>query len=844
MKRRATNVFLVVLSILAVMIGAAQAAEEPPLTIVNASSHCDWAWRHSRAWHEQRYAETIHQVLLLMRQHPHYVWQLENENEQLAPFLKIAKDRWPELIGEFWQRVREGRIEVVNAISNPRLTEVYPETLVRNLVLGKEYFRQHAPGITQKVYSTVDLMCGCSQMPQILRQAGYQYFMFSRPMGQQVVFWRKGLDGTRLLCARDFYGYKPIGQYGDVVPGFRPVPVWRIPLGADDALPDPVVAAQSETWDLSRKLLSTVARYFQEVEKYGPTITRREGVLDSLECYTEAGLHGNRNLYTLNNQDEDLLVCLEKAQVMAAGLSAPPSKAFMDGLWHNLLSCTGHAILCCWTEDYAERLAAAQWRRAKIEQALKETLTGVVNAIRFHTDLGAPLVVFNFHSWPVTGPVEFTLDGAPGTTALRDDTGREVAMQSLDGGQRLAFIAQQVPPCGYKTYYLGRPSPTAAPWSPKHGPGEIANEYYRARCLPNGTLEIVAKELGRTVGAPGVSGLGDVVYYEAPQPKGWMLNGPLGERRDCAVAAEQISIVHGPVYSSVSTEGTIGPHRVLRELRLWSGSPRLEYHVEIEAKADCGVFSMRFPVGLSGRVTAAIPFGVEPREEFDREPFRGEKFVQGYPEGYYATRWTDVSGEDFGFTLICPPGVHTGYAFKKAEQAMELILLRVRPPAAGGEFVQVHPSILGAGVHRWRMAFQPHAGAWHESTPWRSAVETHVPLLAISPLSSLRHAMLKRPPVTSTGTRADHASFLAVLPAGVVLSSARLLGNELELRLYETLGRRTEAVVHLPAEVAEARATNFLGESLAQPDQIKIDGRQLRTAIQPWKILTLRVKLR
>jgi alpha-mannosidase len=104
--------------------------------------------------------------------------------------------------------------------------------------------------------------------------------------------------------------------------------------------------------------------------------------------------------------------------------------------------------------------------------------------------------------------------------------------------------------------------------------------------------------------------------------------------------------------------------------------------------------------------------------------------------------------------------------------------------------------------------------------------------------------MLKRPPVISAGTREDQASFLEIFPAGVVLSAARLLGNELELRLYETLGHRAEAVVHLPAAVAEARATNFLGESLVEPDQIKIDGRQIHTGIQPWKILTLRVKLR
>ena len=25
---------------------------EPPLTLVNVSSHCDWSWGHTRAWHE------------------------------------------------------------------------------------------------------------------------------------------------------------------------------------------------------------------------------------------------------------------------------------------------------------------------------------------------------------------------------------------------------------------------------------------------------------------------------------------------------------------------------------------------------------------------------------------------------------------------------------------------------------------------------------------------------------------------------------------------------------------------------------------------------------------------
>ena len=170
-------------------------APEPRLTVVTTSAHCDWTWGHSRAWHAERYAEIIRNVLLLMRQYPHYVWQLETENEELAPFLEQAGRKWPELIDEFWQRMREGRIEVIGAISAPRLCEVYPETMARNLVLGKQYFRRHAPGIEQPVFHAVDVMVGHSQMPQLLAQAEYRYFVFSRPSQQKLVFWRTGLDG-------------------------------------------------------------------------------------------------------------------------------------------------------------------------------------------------------------------------------------------------------------------------------------------------------------------------------------------------------------------------------------------------------------------------------------------------------------------------------------------------------------------------------------------------------------------------------------------------------------------------------------------------------------------------
>lgn len=101
------------------------------------TSHCDFAWRHPRAWHERRYIKVMRQALALLRRYPHYIFQLETKNEMLDPFMKWAGRHAPKLIDELKEHLNSGRVEVVCALSNPRLSEVYPEAIVRNMVLGR-----------------------------------------------------------------------------------------------------------------------------------------------------------------------------------------------------------------------------------------------------------------------------------------------------------------------------------------------------------------------------------------------------------------------------------------------------------------------------------------------------------------------------------------------------------------------------------------------------------------------------------------------------------------------------------------------------------------------------------
>lgn len=834
---------------------APEPGPEPKLTVVNVSSHCDWCWGHTRLWHEQRYAEIIRQVLLLMREHPQYVWLLENENEELAPFLDKAARQWPELIPEFWQRVREGRIEIVGAVSNPRLTEVYPETIIRNLVLGKHYFQHQAPGIPLEVYNSIDLMCGPSQMPQIFAKAGYRYFMFSRPVGPQAVFWRKGLDGTRMLSAKCFYGYDMMGTYGQPLEGFLPVSIWREAIGADDVLPDPKLPREAVGWDPQKKILATNRRYFEEVEKCGEPVTELEGPLDSLECYVEAGLHGDRSLYMQNNQDEDLLLALEKAQVMTLPTGESVERGAVDRLWRDVLSCTGHAIQWAWTVDYEERLAFARHRRIRIEQALHETLSALATKIRFRPDLGSPLVVFNFHAWPVSGPAEFAVEGDSVALSLRDASGKDVPLQptspSSTAQQRVAFIAEAVPACGYKTFYLSRAAgPPAPPACLSPGSGPIENDRYRAQMRTDGSLEVFDKTRQVPLGSTELNGFGDIVCYDAPQPIDWGMNGPLGPRHTWTIDPDSLQHVQGPVFAALRAKGTFGSHSATRQLRLWRDGRRLDYHVELDAAEGNGVFAIRFPLGLADRVFAGIPFGAEPRENFDKEPFRGEYFVQGYPTGYYATRWTDVSSGQFGYTFICPPGAHTGYAFDPDTQNLEFLLLRVRP-LPSGEWGQMHPSIKGTGHHVFDCALVPHADTWREAASHRDAFQSHLPLLVFSPDLGLRRARPGNGPPGGERTLNDEISFAEVEPANVVLSALRIIDPpqdntlaELEIRLYEATGQQADALIRLNQPVDSVAEANFLGEPTHELGKIELRDGVIRLTLPPWKIANLRIRLK
>jgi len=104
------------------------------------------------------------------------------------------------------------------------------------------------------------------------------------------------------------------------------------------------------------------------------------------------------------------------------------------------------------------------------------------------------------------------------------------------------------------------------------------------------------------------------------------------------------------------------------------------------------------------------------------------------------------------------------------------------------------------------------------------------------------------PPPSGIGAQAA-ASLLEVTPANVVLSAMRLVPSPkpgdrplMELRVYESAGQAADVAIRLARPAISAEQTNFLGEAMPHGRDVRISGNEIRFHIEPWKIVTLRVR--
>lgn len=852
--------------------------------------HPDWAWTHTRHWHEERYTLACLEALDILQAQEEagvppdapeaFRWYVDVFVTELLPFL----DRYPERLPELRRRVAEGRIAICGGYANPRINHVEGETFVRSLVHGRRAFGELFPEADLSVHADlVDVAWGHPQLPQLLRLAGYRYLRGWRPhaaldaKGIPHHFLWEGLDGSVVLCSR--------GEYGgaidpELIPadfeerweevrdrwqrhrwtdleGKRqraPVPILWVQQGADDNRPLRAIftlrdapmdfPAFVRAWNRrepSRMQMATPVEVFRALEAERARLPLVRGTIDPCDVCYNAAWNGGNGLWRRRREAARSLLTAETLATLARWHGAPYPERTFDELWRATLLFSCHATQWLFEDDFQElqELAAGTISRARDlarqgaralagQVALPDRALGVVvNPLPFERTALVPLLV-TF--------VRGEEGGVPERLGLRDGDSREVPYQVQNelrhGGTRweLEVLAKLTLPAGGWTsvqWSDETSSPTPSPQPSRSRPTDLR--------LENDDLQLDLR-LGRLVRVvERASGR----VHEAPLHTPFLHlracevdttaplhAGPVLGRHDVEWDDWQV-VERGPVRQAVRLTGRAGIHPVACELRLPAGERRVEIALTVDWRGGNGMLALCVPLPPDGELWGGIPYGAE-RKELGREPYGG--IERQRPGMFWAQRFVDWHDGERGLAYVSHDG-DTYYLLDADEHVLQHILVNsVEMPRDTWE-KDVNAGMRAEGRHTFASSLVWHDGTWREAHLWQTAES-----LATLPLVVRRRH--------GTGSLPASGSLLSVAPANVEMAACYREGDAVLLRLFETAGHEAAATIRLPAPVREAVPVTLANEPIqgAATAEVAGDGREVRVPMRPWQIVTLALR--
>ena len=845
--------------------------------------HADWAWTHSRHWHELRYVRVIEEVLDILEAEDEsglpadeasaFRWYMDVYVTEAAPFLSARPGRYHELR----QRIAEGRVAVCGAFANVRINHAEGETFLRSLIYGRRTFRELFPEADLSVHSdAVDVAVGHPQLPQIFSLNGYQCYQFWRPhealdaKGIPHHFVWEGLDGSRVLCSRGCYsglvarGYAPPdfpSRWPEVVEFWwqnvleakvkhSPVNLLWLQHGADDSLPLRTSCHTDQPLDLagvvrewnrreaSSMKFATPVEVCRELEALRDELPVVSGTLDPCDVSHKAALAGANSLWSLRRQCGQAIPVAETldALTVALGVNAQPAAELQSGseeLWRNTLTFSCHAAQWTFEEDFAELDSLAQGTIGSTKRRQRQALASLVGGIAYPPN--ALAVVFNALPFertvtmPLRGSfVEADTGGAPAPLRFVDGRGEEVPLQVQDRIDRAGveweldtLVQLTLPPGGWNVVGWERQPPASIPGGAAE-PDRIASDRLELHFKSGRLMQIADRATGVEWQAPAETPFGHLRAYDV-DTSGQLYMGPITGQQDARWQSCRV-VEAGPVRWALRAEGCVGPHRCALETRLYRGERRVEFHARIDCVGMGGFVASHLPLPGPGRLHGDMPFCVEAKD-LAREPYVG--IERQRPGMFIAQSFVDWTDGERSMAYVSHDGDRY-YGFDATANTLWHVLVNAFRQRTTRWENHINRRADCVGTHEFTYSLIPHEGDWREARLWQVA-------------HSLREPPLLAWPAAGGELPAYH-SFFSVQPANVTLSACYLEAGRIMVRVFENAGREALATIALPFEPLDAQLTNLLGEQMEGP-AVETRGAEVLLRLRAWQIATVALTL-
>lgn len=838
------------------------------------SSHQDIAWMDSpEKCVIERDTMLITPLLEMGAKDKNYRFDLED-----GLMLREYIERHPEKKALVQEMLNDGRISCGSSYIQPYEEMYSGESLARQFYLGAKWLKDEF-GYKATVYWNEDVPGRTLQMSQLLSKAGTKYMMISRhelgifnwysPDGSFVTVFSPGHYG-------DAFGplnknFHEAGQYlakssmdwEKYYTNKTPSPV--IPLLSDnDMSPAKDYRTLVQNWGNIHELqgeagkyipvklpgikVATAPEFFEALMDQKPQLPAIKGERPDVWLY----IHGPSHQKAIKaSREADIL--LPVAEKFAT------ANALVDGTFGNYPEVRlGKAWAAKIYPDHgwggkhgditdAYFLSKYEFSKAEAEKIIEENLDKLASKVITHPEKGRPLVVFNSMNTkrndPASIEVSFKQTEAFGVE-LSDGAGSNIKVQLTnidhytDGSVKrgtLHFLAENVPPIGFSTYYLKasnqKKADAAMPFN-----NETENRFYKLKFADGGLSSFFDKELNKELIDPGKfkagevftmrsfgNGAGEFIDIQKPDMEGFDKTGNYPTKWEIEE--------NGPVFTIYKYRQHIRYAVIEQRVKVFHEQKRIDFEPSVLNWE--GVlyreFRMALPLNMTdGKVSYEVPFGVVEVGKDEIKGAAGERYTtvckDMHPRGI--ENWISASNSAFGVTMSSSVAVAdwidpTDHPI--ANQMLQPILLASRKSChwEGNDYLQT-------GNHTFRFSITSHQPGWiNGATFGRQANEQLIPVWADHRLSD--------------ASLPESLSFFKTDQDNVLIPTVKKAedSDEAIVRLVNIEGKDKLIKFESFKSISKAEHTNLIEETIKP---LHVSGNSLQISLGHHAIETIKIK--
>jgi alpha-mannosidase len=845
--------------------------------IGHAHMDMNWLWTYSETM--QMCNDNLRQTVAFMKEFPDYT--MIQSQAAVYNFVELVDPPLFELVRHY---VKEGRLELAGGMwTEGDMNLSAGEAIARSFLLGQHYFKSRF-GKTASIGWLPDNFGHISQMPQILKLAGCDYFYFHRTKPYTGTFWWIAPDSSKVLCyANDTYNGDITPALKNEVQKFSPDKRRILQItGVGDHGGGPTRANIEMIHQLDKTpgypavRFTTAGDFFRKAsrEMDGRPTHRGEMQFIFEGCYSNVAdiKSGNRNC------ENALYACEFFNSLRWLNGDRYPDKELND-LWTDVTFNEFHDILPGSAINEANKEAIARYTEVfqKANELRNSAFRKMADEVKFQTGIGQPVVAYNLQPFnrnalveanvysyeePVTatlsswgdyyGSKNIISSGKAGASLpsvlVRDASGESYPAQVVWGKStppgftsKIQFVADNMPAGGYKTFYIDLTRPgencEAIPFSDN----TFETDFFRIKfdMKKGGITSLFDKRTGKEFVRKGGRLNSLRIYLEDKKGsmKSWTINKIVGQEDVSNVASVKV-VENGPVRACVETVRTWGKSRFIERTYLYRSYPRIDYDMEVHwletgsDTTDSPMLRAVFPLAMeNSRFYSQVPFDVVERpvdgkiNGKEAPPWQRHEDVYGISaeinDGQEIPAQKWVDVSDGKIGIALLNKTKFGHSYTNGD--LRITLLR----SAGAP--DLYPNL---GKFDISYSLYPHSGDWRNGV-WAQGEDFNIPVYAAEPPSL---ALVK-----SHASRPEEASFFSIDASNITLTGMKRAEdvNELIVRLAEIEGKLSTVNLTLPINIAKARRLNLIELPLENVSVPEINGRSVKIEIKPKEIITL-----